>query len=199
MAGKQIEVDETEYLALQQVAGLMNNMLGNKDARGLIQRATKIVVPNASIPEIDAAEPIMGEVKKLRDELEAEKKARAEEKAQEDAARKTRKFQNRWERDKQSLRDEGWMDDAISGAEKFAEEHGIPDLEAAALKYAKTHPVPQPVTPGGMTNFNLFEPAPESDDTMKKLMDGRGDDPSALNSMINKALTDIRGGSRRAA
>lgn len=199
MAGKQIEVDETEYLALQQVAGLMNNMLGNKDARGLIQRATKIVVPNASIPEIDAAEPIMGEVKKLREELEAEKKARAEEKAQEDADRKARKFQNRWEQDKQSLREEGWMDDAIAGAEKFAEEHGIPDLEAAALKYAKTHPVPQPVTPGGMTNFNLFEPVPEGDDTMKRLLDSGGEDVGAMNTLINKALADVRGGSRRAA
>lgn len=199
MPGKQIEVDETEFVALQQVAGLMKTMLDNKDASHLIKKATKIVAPNASIPEIDVAEPIMGEVKKLREELEAEKKARAEEKAQDEADRKARKFASRWESDKQALRDEGWMDDAIAGVEKFAEEQGIPDLEAAALKYAKRHPVPAPVQPGGITNFNLFEPVPESDDTMKKLMESGGNDPAALNSLINKALADVRGGNRRAA
>lgn len=199
MPGKQIEVDETEYLAQQQLAVHLANIMNNKDARVLLQKATKIVAPNASIPEIDAAEPIMAEVNKLKADLEAEKKARAEEKAQDEADRKARKFASRWESDKQALRDEGWMDDAIAGVEKFAEEQGIPDLEAAALKYAKRHPVPAPVQPGGITNFNLFEPQAESDDSMKKLMDGRGDDSGALNSMINKALADVRGGNRRAA
>lgn len=199
MAGKQVEIDETELVALQQVAVLMQNMLNNKDSRGLVQRATKIIAPNASIPEIDAAEPIMGEVKKLREELEAERKARIEEKAQAETDAKLNAFKGKWERDKQMARDEGYMDNAIAEIEKLAEQRGIGDFEAAAAVYAKSNPVPHPVTPGGITNFNLFEPAPESDDSMKKLMDSHGENDGALHSMINKALTEVRGGSRRAA
>lgn len=196
---KQIEVDETEFVALQQVAGLMKTMLDNKDASHLIKKATKIVAPNASIPEIDVAEPIMVEVKKLREELEAEKKARAEEKAQAEADTKLNAFKGKWERDKQQARDEGYMDDALTAIEKLAEERGIGDFEAAQALYARANPAPTVVSPSGRANFNLFEPPAESDDSMKKLMDGRGDDSGALNSMINKALADVRGGSRRAA
>jgi len=196
---KTVEVDEATLLAQQQISALVDVISKNPAARKLFHQAVKTARPDAVIPEVDAAQPLLDEIAAERKAREALEKKIADKDAAEEAARRTADFQNSWERQKDRLRDEGWMDDGIAEVEKLAQERGIVDLEAAALLHQKLHPPAEPITPNGLGGFDIFQMPAEEDAAMKKLLESKGEDESALRSMVNTALTDVRSGSRRRA
>ena len=196
---KTVEVDETQFLAQNSVVDLVNKILKNPDARKAFHDAAKKVDPSMSIPEVDAKNEVLGEVEKVRAEFNDFKKAVTDKEAAAEAAARTNAFAASWENQKNSLRQEGWMDEGIAAVEKLAQDRGIVDLEAAALLHQKLNPPPAPVTTAGF-GFSLFEaPDTQNSEAMKKLMDSHGDDEGALNTMVRAALNDVRGGQRRVA
>lgn len=191
------EVDETEYMAAQQVIGAVNAMLSNPEARKRVLEAQKIVAPNSSIPEIDAAEPFKTELQKLREEMAAERKAREDEKAEREAAGKRAEFAAHWEKQKKGLREAGYNAEGIEKIEKFAEERGIADLEAAEALFARMNP--QTIEPPtGVLGFDAFQPERSDNDFVKKMYESQGENNPALDAEITATLREIRG-SRRAA
>lgn len=187
------EIDETELLAKDRVVLLFNEMLQHPESRKLVQQATKAVRPNTVIPEFDAKNEVFGEMDKMRAEHAAAMKMIADEKADREAQAKQNDFKAGWDRQKDSLRNKGWLDDGVDKVEAFALEHGISDLSIAADAYEARMPAPEPVTPSGFGGFDIFQPPGEDDTAMKTLLESRGEDPHALNKLINEALGDIRG------
>ena len=191
------EIDETEYVAQRQLATLVNTMLQNPEARTLLHKATKIVNPNASIPEIDAKNEVLGELAKTNERLAALQKEREDEKSQREADKRTEAFAAGWNKQKSSLLKAGYTDEGIAAVEKLAEERGLPDLEAAAALFDRLNPPPDPAQPRGSGNWDLFEGAQDSDEEERKRLLANPDDAGALGGLINKALNDVRGGRRQ--
>jgi hypothetical protein len=193
------EIDEQQYAAQQQLTTLYQAMLAHPEARRLVHQATKKVNPNAVIPELDAKTEVMSEVEKIRSEFAAEKAEREAEKEQAAADKKVKEFADNWGRQRSSLARAGYTDQGIDAVEKFAEERGLPDLEAAAALFDRLNPPPEPAQPRGSGGWNLFDDTETDSDEAERqrLMEAKGDDDRSLNVLINKSLNDFRGGSRR--
>lgn len=197
---KNVEIDEADLLAKNQVVGLVDLILKNPGARKQFHQAVKTVRPDTVIPEIDAKDEVMAALEIERQARLALEKQIADDKAKVEADAKTASFVAKWNGQKDKLRSEGWLDDGLAEVEKMAQERGIADLAAAAALYEKEHPPAEPVTPAaGIGSFDLFREQGEDKDMMKKLLESRGEDDSALSSLVNSALTDLRSGGRRRA
>jgi len=108
-------------------------------------RLLKEQFPDLTIPEIDAAKPVLNEVAELRkmfsDHVEGLKKEREERetKERESAAEKTVTQGRSWLRSKQKLDDEG-----VAAVEKLMTDRSVADYEAGYLLWQKDRP-PAPV------------------------------------------------------
>jgi len=186
-----VEVDEQQLVALQGTAKTVQAMLNHPKARALLRQAEKEYNPNAVIPEIDAAAPVLAEVKKLNERLEANEKAQRErdEKAADQAAKD--RLAKQWEKGRADLKSEGYTEEGISAIEKLMETEGIANHKAAAAYHDRLNPPPPPVEPVS-TRFNPFIPANEDEGKLTKmLMDGN--DEGFLNVVIPKVLGESRG------
>ena len=191
------EIEEADLLAQQQVVGVVADIMNNAEARKLFLSSKKIARPNEPIPEIDAAAPIRADIDEMKKMLADEKKAREEERKAAEAARAQNEFESRWDKQRATLRDSGWLAEGIEKVEKFAHERTIPDLEAAAALYEKLNPPAAPTEPMGRSFMDVFNPNPDEDTDMKKLLETRGNSEGLLNKMIGDALREVRGQPRR--
>jgi len=187
------EVDESEYIAAQNVVSAVNGMMKNPAARKLVLQARKLADPNASIPELDAAEPIMSDMATLRQELAAD---RAERKAEKEAAAAQAaqdSFAAKWNDKRQAIRAQGYNEDYVKQVEDLAHERGIADLDAAQALFDRLNPQPSVSEPGG-SDWNFFgDPGAEDQgEYMKRLMQTRGDDERVLGGEVSRTLQDIR-------
>jgi hypothetical protein len=202
MAGRVVEVDESQFIGMTQTAKTVQAMLANPKSRKMLLQAQKLADPSVSIPEIDALGEGMSEIQKLRAEMDADRKARADERAAAEAEAKTRQFVEGWEAGKKRLRAEsGYTAEGIAAIEKLAQDRGIADLDAAAALFDRMNPPAEPIAAPGVGGFNFFEPAAATDNSgeyMKKLFASRGEDESATRTEVAAALSEFRG-SRRAA
>lgn len=192
------EIEETEFLANQNVVRAVQKMMADPKARRMVQQAQKIVDPSIVIPELDAAAPIeasLAEERTARLALEARMDKDAADRA---TAEKMKAFEASWNARKASLAKQGYTDEGIVAIEKLAEERGIADLDAAAALFDRLHPPAEPVESAGFGGFNMFESTNggENED-FKKLIEAQGDDPQAERNMINAALNEVRSAARR--
>lgn len=191
--GKIVEIDESELLNLRGVNEVVGAILANPQSRPLMLRARKIQDPKAPIPEIDAAAPMHHALQAVRNEVAEWRKEQTEREQKREAEEVSRKWTADWERQKQSLREQGWRADGIAEIEKFAIERGVADLELAAAGYEKLHPPSEPVSGNGYGSWDFFTPT-EGEQTgfIEKMMASRGDDEGALRAETHKALQEFR-------
>lgn len=191
--GKIVEIDESELLNLRGVNEVVGQILANPQSRPLMLRARKIQDPRAPIPEIDAAQPFNAAMEAVRKEIGDWRKEQQDRDAAQQAAETQRKFAENWDRQKDTLRQEGWRTDGIAEIEKFALERGVADLEVAAAAYEKLHPPADPVNSNGFGSWDFFTPS-EGDQKgfIEKMMESRGDDEGALRAETHKALQEFR-------
>jgi hypothetical protein len=187
--------DEAELLASRSVVNTVNAMLANKDARKLLLQARKITDPNASIPEIDAAVPVRAEVDEMKKLLEEDRKERQKERDEQAQALAMERANAAVGQQRERLRAQGWRDEGIAEIEKFAAEHGVPDLEIAASHWEKLHPPAEPATPNGSGSWNFFDDQTSENDKkfVETMINTKGEDEGALNAEIRAALTEVRG------
>ena len=102
------EIDETEYASLVGIKRTVDAMLAKPDARKLVLNAQKLVNPNVSIPEIDAAAPVQAEIAETQKTLAEIRKEMADERAARALEKQTEKFERDWEAQKGRLRAEGF-------------------------------------------------------------------------------------------
>jgi hypothetical protein len=197
-----VQVDETEFLASQGTLKALQGMLANPEARKLVLKARKISDPTASIPEIDAAEPVNKEIQALKDQFEALKAERA---AAEEAAKvqaHTDSFINSWKAKKTEYRDAGYNTDYVESVEKLAQERGIADFDAAAALFDKMNPKASISEPTGFGRSGLFGLSETEDDYTKNLVKYKqengpfAESDSMLMGEVDKVLTEIRGSRR---
>ena len=90
----QIELDEAQYAELARVPEyrsvfeMISGIMKNPKARKKLLEARKEADPNAVIPELDAAAPLVAEISTVREELAATRKELADDKTARETAKK---------------------------------------------------------------------------------------------------------------
>ena len=196
-----VQVEETEFLANKQLAQAYQAMLNNPKSRDLLEKAIKVINPQAATPITDAKSEVLAIVEEERKERLALQKRIDDEAEARKAADAMNQFRNKWQSDLARIRDaKGYTAEGVAAVEKLAEERGITDLDAASALFDQLHPPAAPLDNagiGGFNAFNMFEPTQTDDADFKKLLESKGDDGAALNAMIGSALKESRQVGRR--
>ena len=149
----QVELDETEYKNLQNIAGAMQRMLANPKTRSKILEAQKIINPDAIIPELDANKPVLDKLEAVTADLAEAKKSWAEEKAAAKEAQQRAALESAWSNSRAKALQAGYTAEGIDALEKFMVEKGIVDHEVAMPAFEKLNP-PQKMIDQGDGRFD---------------------------------------------
>jgi hypothetical protein len=193
-----IEIDENALVAKDTIVRLVDDIQRNPKTREQFLRAVKEVRPDMPVPEIDAAAPIhaaIAELKKQQEEFISEQRKRA---AEEDSNKQTNEFVAGWNKQKNSLAEQGYYPDAIAKIEEFAKTEGIPNLLAAAAYYEKRNP---PSLTAPRAGAFSFDEASDDGKLINRLMESkmqRGQiDRNAVMQLAENALRDVRASNKR--
>src|SRR5215469_10433531 len=142
-----VEVEDSELQTLRTARALVEKFHGDPRTREQYLKLIKILNPQAIVPEIDAKNEVLDEIKK-RDEVIADlKKAIDADKAERDETARKAKVEGSIADGRKWCRDQGYTQDGITGIEKIMEERGIADYEAAAALFERINPRDEPIVP----------------------------------------------------
>lgn len=193
-----VEVDEEELKRSRTLTETIAKIMADPEAKLKIQEATKKVFPNAVTPELDAVRARAESEGGVAKEMAALKKQWEDEKIEAANQRKLDALKTGIEDGLARLRRQGWTDDGIDGVRKLMEEKGLLDVQIAADHFEKQHPPVGVVSPGGQGAWNFTDmQTGETDADMQKFIDSKGESIPLLDKLINTALSDVRGQSRR--
>lgn len=157
---------------------LYQKLLSDPETRKEQLKLFKKLNPKTSIPEIDAAEPVVKEVGELRGEIDKLRKELAD-----------KDLNNQFEATANRLRAErGYTDEGWQKIVKLAADKSIPDLEVAADHFDRQNPKPEPVVDTGYRPTNYFSNADDVTDKWLKDRDGMREQE------IANTMRDIRAG-----
>lgn len=191
-----IEVDESELGNLRRIRETVAKIAAVPEGKRLIQKAHKLVDPNAATPDLDADElkaKADGEWQKKFDELQAKIEA---DKAEREKTDKLALLNAKMEAGRKALKDAGWTEEGIKGVEKLMEDKGILDHEIAAAYIERQNPPREVMNPRAFGGFNFVEQPKEEDAFLKALLDSKGDDDNAVLKAAVDAVGEIRHGAR---
>ena len=191
-----VEIDETELLRLRQIGAAANKVYAHPEGRKLLERAHKMVDPNAVTPALDQERMIQEPVNAAVEEVKALKAELQKEREEREKAEKLASLQRNIDDGFNSLRQQGWQEDGIKAVDALMKEKAILDPAIAAAYIEKTMPPQQPATPSGVGAWNFMEPPADSEADLKSLMANRGEGP-VVDKMAREALSEFRGQSRR--
>ncbi len=195
---KLVEIDETELLRSQQLRQTVEKILAHPEGRELVERAHKLVDPNAKTPALDAKKAVIEPIDEVKKQLADFIKAQNESNEKRDAEAKRIELKSRFETGIATLRQRGWTDEGIKAVEKLAEEKGLLDPLDAADIYEKRNPPPIPSTPtGGAWNFPEVPSAADANSYEKALLESKGQNDIIAEREALAVLNEIRGASRR--
>lgn len=186
-----VEIDEAEYMKLRQLSGVVNTIMKNPDARKFVEKAHKLVDPNAATPTLDRDAAIVAPVSTLEkkiDDFIASTTKREDEREQN---QKLNALKAQHEQGIAKLRRDGWTDDGIKAVEKLMDEKGLLDpLDAAAI-HEKAHPPQAVAAPSGVGAWNFAEGI-AAEDPLKKLLDTKGKNDLVADKMASDVLNEFR-------
>jgi hypothetical protein len=194
---KMVEIDEEQLLRDKNLRAQVERIMGNPDARLLVEQAAKLVDPNAKTPTLDQKKIVEEPVSKLEAKMDAFIAAQNKDREEREAKAKREEIHNQVTSGLARLRAAGWTDDGVKGVEKLMEEKGLLDVDIAAAFFEKQHPPQAPIKSGGTGAWNFLDQAPEGDADLKKLVENRGQSEGLIDKMAMDALAEIRGQSRR--
>lgn len=192
-----IEIDENEFRNLAKIRETVAKIAAVPEGKRLIQKAHKLVDPNALTPDLDADELKIkenSELQKKFDELQASIVA---DKAEREKNEKLGALNAKMEAGRKALKDAGWTKEGIEGVEKLMEEKGILDHEIAAAYIERQNPPQEVMSPRAFGGFNFIEQPKDEDAFLKALLDSKGDDDNAVLKAAVEAVGEIRHGARR--
>lgn len=205
-----VEVEESELLNMRHVANVVETVMGDPESRRQFLQLAKSRNPKLSIPEVDAAAPVIAEVRgvnKKMDEFiaaqvatdEARQKKfddfmakQEEDRAKAEDDKRISAFQQTWADQESELRREGWRAAGLEQVRQFAETNGIANLKIAADAFERRNPQPGPVE--SRPGWNLFTGPTEEDTFVKDQMQSSGNDDARLDREIAATLAEIRAG-----
>ncbi len=184
------EIDETELANLRRVAAVADKISKHPEARGLLQKAISVAVPDEAGPEIRMRAELDEFKTSLLTELKTDREAREKKDAEETTARQQGDNQKRWNSGREYARNSGYLDDGLTKLEEYMEREGIFNHKHAIAAFERENPpAPPPITGG--SGFNWFQQADQANDTaLKALYEGRDED--FLGSMIPQAIAESR-------
>jgi hypothetical protein len=196
---KVIEVDETEFANGQQTIAAVRKLMGHPEAALLIEKARKLVEPDAPTPRLDLHKQQNEPIEKLHTEIADLKKSLADQAAEREKNEKLSALAARVEKGNAKLLSEGWTADGLKALDEFREKEGILDPIHAAAVYEKLHGSQvAPATPSShIGGWDFTSPAKEDEDYTKKLLETRGESESLVMNQAMKSLNEFRGNNRR--
>lgn len=187
------EIEESDLLNLQHISGVVDQVMKAPETRAQFLRLAKAANPKLSIPEVDAAAPVIGAVNSLNKKFDDFVTAQAEKERKAIEEGQINTLRNAWAADEAQLRSEGWRAQGIEQVRKFAEDNGISNLRIAADAFERRNPQPDPAQ-SRAAGWSLFA-GPEAEDTfIKDMMDSAGNNESRLDAEIRQTLADVRSG-----
>ena len=189
-----VEVDETRLHNLTTIAQIADGLMKTPAARRKYLEAVKQVYPNVSIPEIDAARPVLEDVEKVKTAVFDEIKKLREDLQKDQEGRQVSAVKLKYEQGRQSLIDLGYTPEGVADVEKFMTDNGIMDWNIARKSIEYDNPRPAPARPSRGNMFDVIESKTTGDDYIKKLFETGGKDESVLDDQINKVLAESRQG-----
>lgn len=192
---KKVELDEDEFNRLNALRLTAQRIVSDPKARVMLERAHKMVDPNAATPALDQEtqrlEPVQAMEKKLSDEIAALKKEREDEKREATLAALAQRQKEGFT----ALRRQGYTDEGIQAIEKLMETKGLLDVNDAVAIFEKSNPPPAPSSPsGGMTGtaWGFADVNAESDKAIQELIASKGQNEALADRMAISALNDFR-------
>ena len=192
-----IEVDESEFAALKRVRDTVAKIANAPDAKKLLQKAHKLVDPNAVTPDLDADEVETKNKTEWQTKFQELETKIATDKAEREKNDSLAALNSKFEAGRAALRDQRYTAEGIEAVEKFMNERGIPDHLVAAAYLEKQNPPQEVMNPRAFGSFNFIEPPKDDDTFLKALLDSKGDDDSAVLKAAVEAVGDLRGNARR--
>jgi hypothetical protein len=196
---KVIEVDETEFANGQQTIAAVRKLMNHPEAALLVEKARKLVEPDAPTPRLEAHKQINEPIEKLHTEIADLKKSLADRDAEREKNEKLSALAAKVEKGNSRLLSEGWTADGLKALDEFREKEGILDPIHAAAVYEKLHGSQvAPATPSShIGGWDFTSPAKEDEDYTKKLLETRGESESLVMNQAMKSLNEFRGNNRR--
>ncbi len=192
-----IEVDESEFAALKRVRDTVAKIANAPEAKKLMQKAHKLVDPNAVTPDLDADEAETKTKTEWQTKFQELEAKIATDKAEREKNDSLAALNSKFEAGRTALREQRYTAEGIEAVEKFMNERGIPDHLVAAAYLEKQNPPQEIMSPRAFGSFNFIEPPKDDDTFLKALLDSKGDDDSAVLKAAVEAVGDLRGGQRR--
>ena len=173
------QLTDEQYAQAVNLDAFVRRGLANPKTRSKLLEIQKTLNPEISVPEIDAANPILEKLNSLEERLDGREQNEA------NAA-----LASRWNTGREKARRAGYAEEGLANLEKFMEERGILDHQDAMAAFERANPKPTPATNSGAWNF--FTPPPDASPDLKLLYEGRDED--WLSQMIPDTLNKVRSG-----
>ncbi len=182
------EIDENQLVAFRNLSGFVQKALANPKTRRNLLQIQKEIHPEIAVPELDAADPVLDELKALRTQFEEDKKARDESAAKSAEEQQKSQWERQWLSGRKKLADSGVNPEGIDAVEKLMTERSIADHEAGWALFEKMNP-PPPAPMTGSSRFNWFQDAEKQPD-LKQLLDQDYD--GFLGNAVDSARREFR-------
>lgn len=189
-----VEIDETRLNNLTTIAQIADGLLKNPKTRRQYLQAVKTNHPGISIPEIDAAQPVLEDVEKVKTAVFDEIKKLREDIQKDQEGRQVSAVKLKYEQGRQAMLDMGYTPEGVADLEKMMTEKGLLDWEDGRRIYEYDHPRPAPARPTRGNMFDFVEQKNTGDDYIKKLFETGGKDESIVDAQISKVLEESRQG-----
>lgn len=144
--------------------------LGSGPNRRKLLEFVKEAYPDANIPELDAAKPILADVDKTREEVAALKKQLAEREEKDALKERERETTDFIRKNRKMLRKRGYDEEGVGSIEKLMQERGLTDYEAAAALYEASQPREEPILPNYDRGWNFTMPDTEAESEAHKML-----------------------------
>ena len=185
------EIDEGQLRQLQNIDAFVRRGLSDPKTRRKILEVQKHLNPDTAIPEIDESEPLREEIASLRSDWQREREERAAHEVEREEAARLSQLSGKWTAGQALARKKGYADEGLTKLERFMEEQGILNHEAAIPYYEQLNPPPVAVTSSG-SRWDFFGPQPADSPDLKMLYEGH--DEQWLNTVIPDTLNRVRNG-----
>lgn len=187
-----VEIDEAELMNYRNIAGSVQKMLANPQTRAKILEAQKIINPNAVIPEIDSAKPVLDAVSKISEEVQALKKQREEDAAETKKEKAMADLHAKWDAGRAHARRAGYTEEGIQALEAFMEENGVADHKIAMPAFERLNPPQSAIDNTASGKFDIFSGVKNDGEDTKMLLEGN--EQQFLNKRIQDTLSGLRNG-----
>lgn len=186
-----VEIEESELASLQAVSKFVDTGLKNPKTRTTLLGVQKILNPDAVIPELDAADGVMRQVKAVEDKLDGFMTKLTERDARDEDSRRTAELQGRVAKGQEYLRGNGYNEDGVKKVEELMLQEGVASYAAGLALFERINPTPKPASASSSrwgTPVGADKALPDN----KSLWESQGMDDDWLREAINSTSDHFR-------